>query len=219
MTPATPALPGPPAPPGAAVGLFGGSFDPIHRGHVEPVRAAREALGLDRVVYLPTALPPHKPKRDFAPPHARWAMVELALLGEDGLYASPFELTLGRPAYTVETVEAFQAAHPEVRFHLVIGGDSLVEIATWRRWRELVARVPLVVLARPGWALEEVRGDLPPELAARAADPAAVRFVTHAAVDLSSTELRAALGRGEEPPAGDLPDRVLDYVRKYRLYR
>ena len=216
---AAPRLPGPPPPPGAAVGLFGGSFDPIHRGHVEPVRAAREALGLDRVVYLPTALPPHKPKRDFAPAPARWAMVELALLGEDGLYASPFELTLGRPAYSVETVEAFQAAYPEVRFHLVVGGDSLAELPTWRRWQDLVARVPLVVLARPGWSLDDVRAGLPPELAARAADPAAVRFVTHAAVELSSTGLRAALGRGGAPPAGDLPDRVLDYVRKYRLYR
>ena len=214
-----PIVPGPPVPPGADVGLFGGSFDPIHRGHVAPVRAAREALGLDRVVYLPTALPPHKPKRDFAPAHARWAMVELALLDEEGLYASAFELTLGRPAYTVETVEAFQEAHPGVRFHLVIGGDSLAEITTWRRWEDLVARVPLVVLVRPGWALDEVRASLPPGLAARAGGPGAARFVTDAAVDLSSTALRAAIGRGELPPPGDLPGQVLDYVEKYRLYR
>lgn len=214
-----PVIPGPPVAEGSAVGLFGGSFDPIHRGHLEPVRAAREALGLERVVYLPTALPPHKPKRDFAPAHARWAMVELALLGEEGLYASPFELTLGRPAYTVETVEAFQEARPGIDFHLMIGGDSLAEITTWRRWRDLVDRVRLVVLARPGWALDEVRASLPPELAERAGEPARVRFVTHAAVDLSSTALRGAIGRAEPPPPGDLPGQVLDYVRKYRLYR
>lgn len=218
MPSANPVIPGPPVAEGAAVGLFGGSFDPIHRGHLEPVRAAREALGLERVVYLPTALPPHKPKRDFAPAHARWAMVELALLAEEGLYASPFELTLGRPAYTVETVEAFQEAYPGVELHLVIGGDSLAEITTWRRWRDLVARVRLVVLARPGWELAEILEGLPAELAARAAEPAAIRFVTHSAVDLSSTALRAAIGRGEPPP-GDLPGQVLDYVRKYRLYR
>ena len=79
------------------LGLFGGSFDPIHRGHIEPVQAARKALGLERVIYLPTAVPPHKPGRILAPAHARYAMVEMALLEEEGLYASTFELTLGRP--------------------------------------------------------------------------------------------------------------------------
>lgn len=199
------------------VGLFGGSFDPFHAGHLEPVVAARRQLGLDRVIYLPTARPPHKPKRSFAPAYARYAMVELALLSEDGLYASPHELTLGRPAYTVETVEAFRRSFPEVAFRLLIGSDSLAELATWRRWEELVAAVRLVVLARPGWEIERVAGELPAELARRL-EAGEVDVVVHP-VDRSATDVRRLLAAGEEPPAGALKPPVLDYIRKYSLYR
>ena len=105
---------------GMKLGLFGGSFDPIHRGHIDPVREAKRTLGLDRVLYLPTARPPHKPGRVLTPAYARYAMVEMALLGEDGLYASTHELTPDRPAYTVETLEHFHRTLPgnESQFRL-----------------------------------------------------------------------------------------------------
>jgi len=200
------------------LGLFGGSFDPIHRGHVRPVQAARRQLGLERVLYLPTALPPHKPKHQFAPALQRFTMVEMTLLGEEGLYASDHELTLGRPAYTVETVEAFAERWPDARLHLLIGGDSFAELPTWRRWRELVARVELVVLARPGWALEEIHRRLPAELRRRV-DEGGVHVVADDPVDLSSSELRRRLGNGEAPPPGALATAVVDYIHKYSLYR
>lgn len=200
------------------VGLFGGSFDPIHAGHLAPVREACERLALDRVVYLPTARPPHKPKRHLAPAWARYAMVELALLDEEGLYASPHELTLGRAAYTVETVAAFRRRWPQVALHLLIGSDSFAELSTWRRWEDLVEAVRLVVLARPGWEVERVVGGLPAELSRRV-DAGEVDFVVHRPVDASATGIRDLLARGEEPPPGMLPVPVLNYIRKYRLYR
>lgn len=200
------------------VGLFGGSFDPIHRGHLDPVRAAVGAFALDRVIYLPTARPPHKPKREFASALARFTMVELALLAEPDLVVSDHELTLGRPAYTVETVEHFAAAMPDADLHLLVGSDSFAELPTWRRWSELVARVELVVLVRPGWEMAEVRGALPPELEERTAS-GHVHVVSDASVDLSSTELRRTLAGGGQPPAGALEPLVLDYIRKYDLYR
>lgn len=200
------------------IGLFGGSFDPIHAGHLAPVIEACERLGLDRVIYLPTARPPHKPKRHFAPVWARYAMVELALLDEDRLYASPHELTLGRPAYTVETVEAFRRRWPQVALHLLIGSDSFAELSSWRRWEELVEAVRLVVLARPGWEVERVVGGLPAELSRRV-EAGEVDFVVHRPVAVSATGIRDLLARGEEPPPGALPAPVLDYIRKYRLYR
>ena len=132
------------------LGLFGGSFDPIHAGHVRPVQDARRALGLERVIYLPTADPPHKPDQVFAPAHARYAMVEMAILGEEGLYASPRELTPGRPAYAIDSIEAFAAEYPGAAIHLLIGSDSFGELPTWRRWRDLIAAARLVVLVRPG---------------------------------------------------------------------
>lgn len=202
------------------VGLFGGSFDPIHCGHVEPVREARRALGLDRVLYLPTAQPPHKPKRQAAPPLARFAMVELALLGEEALYVSPYELTLGRPAFTVESLEHFRRELPGAELHLILGADSFLDLPQWHRWRRLPELAHLVVLARPGWELARTTRD--GGRSAELADLLAagrVTIVERQPVDLSSSAIRALLAAGEEPPPGALPPLVLEYVRKYQLYR
>lgn len=198
------------------LGLFGGSFDPIHRGHIEPVQAARKALGLDRVVYLPTAVPPHKPMRVLAPAHARYAMVEMALLEEEGLYASTFELTLERPAYTVETLEHFRETLPGADLHLLIGGDSYADLDHWVRWREIVEAARIVVLTRPGWSLEEA--SLSPDLADLARS-STVTFLGQPPVDISSTRLREIFSRGGTPPPGTVPESVVRYVHKYDLYR
>jgi nicotinate-nucleotide adenylyltransferase len=198
------------------LGLFGGSFDPIHRGHVEPVRAALAEVGLDRVLYLPTARPPHKRTQRLAPPWARFAMVELALLDEPRLQVSPYELQLERPAYTVETLEHFRRELPDAELHLLIGEDSFRDLAQWVRWSDIVRLANLVVLARPlGGATP---APLPDELRALAEGPT-VRFVRDRPVDVSSTAIRAALERGEEPPAGALADPVVQYIHKYKLYR
>jgi nicotinate-nucleotide adenylyltransferase len=197
------------------LGLFGGSFDPIHRGHVEPVRAARQALGLARVLYLPTAQPPHKRQRTMAPPFARYAMVEMALLDEEGLFVSPYELTLDRPAYTVETLEHFRRAEPDCELHLLIGADSFADLHHWVRWREIPGLARLVVLARPGWELEETA--LAPELKELTRSDRVV-FVQQPPVDVSATRLRELFARGEQPPAGWVHEAVVRYVQKYALY-
>ena len=196
------------------LGLFGGSFDPIHQGHIQPVREAKRALGLDRVLYLPTAHPPHKPRRALAPPHARYAMVEMALLGEEGLYASAHELTLGRPAYTIETLEHFRSTMPEADLHLLIGADSFAELSLWFRWQEIPETARLVVLARPGWDLSELSDEL-----AELARSDRVHLLRQPPVDVSSTRLRELFARGEQPPEGWVSDLVVRYVQKYRLYR
>jgi len=198
------------------IGLFGGSFDPIHAGHVETVRAARQALDLERVIYLPTAQPPHKPGKKLAPALARYAMVELALLSEEGLYASPFELTFGRPAYTIDSLEHFRRAYPQAELHLLIGGDSFLELEAWWRWREIAEAARLIVLSRPGSEIDEAA--LSPALAELLRSGRA-RILADRTVDLSSTGLREQLGRGEVPPRAALPPLVLDYIHKYRLYR
>lgn len=198
------------------VGLFGGSFDPIHRGHIEPVREAKRALGLDRVIYLPTAVPPHKPGKKLAPAPSRYAMVEMALLAEDGLCASPHELTLGRPAYTIETLEHFRREMPDAELYLLIGGDSFADLSHWVRWREIPGAARLVVLARPGWNLDTAPLDL--EVAALARS-GRVTFLEQPPVDVSSTRLRELLAAGGPVPAGSMPDLVVRYVQKYKLYQ
>lgn len=199
------------------LGLFGGSFDPIHYGHILPVRRARRELGLDRVVYLPTARPPHKPGRQFASSHARYAMVELALLEEDGLYVSHFELTPGRPAYTIDTLEHFRA--PDVDLHLLLGTDSLAELTEWKRWRDLVDLARLVVLARPDFDPSQVLAELPEELAELLREGDRLHIVRNEPVEVSSTGIREALASGQRPPDGWVPELVLKYLLKYSIYR
>jgi len=200
------------------IGLYGGSFDPIHRGHLDPIRAARRALGLDRVVYLPTGRPPHKPDRRFAPAAARHAMVEMALLHEEGLYASAFELAEDRPSYTVETVEHFRRAWPGAELFVIVGSDSFAELDTWRRWRDLIELARFAVLARPGHGLDEALAGLAPELL-ELLESGRARQIDNPPVDVSSTELRRLCAAGRELPGDKVPKLVIDYVVKYGLYR
>lgn len=194
------------------IGLFGGSFDPIHRGHLEPVRHARAALGLERVIYLPTARPPHKPDR-YAPPHARYAMVELALLDEEGLYASPYEMR-DETCYTVDTVEHFRRELPVAGLVLLIGADSWASFTSWRSWPRLVDLAELAVLVRPGWET----GELAPRLAEEHAR-GRLHFVANEPWPVSSSELRQRLARGGAASPDELPKLVIDYIHKYDLYR
>lgn len=198
------------------VGLFGGSFDPIHRGHLAPVREARRALGLDRVLYLPTAVPPHKRRQALAPPYARFAMVELALLAEEGLYASAHELTPGASAYTADTLDHFRRELPGAELYLIVGSDSFLDLPHWVRFADIVAAARLIVLARPGFAVEPAA--LPPALG-RVVGGDRVHYLEQGEEEASSTRLREILARDEPIPDGWLPGSVLDYIAKYRLYR
>lgn len=208
------------------VGLFGGSFDPIHAGHLEAARAARRELALERVLFLPTAVPPHKPDRRFAPELRRYAMVELALADEPDFLVSTVELTPGRPAYAIETLERFRAETPRDEHVLLIGADSLATFDAWRRWRELLAGAEIGVFARPGfdWSVVETR--LEPSLARAVAEaaapagdrPARLRWLA-TAHPASASEIRRRLAACESLPEGWLDPRVLAFVTKYSLYR
>ena len=195
------------------IGLYGGSFDPIHRGHLQPVAEALDRLGLDRVVYLPTARPPHKTRRELASPRARCTMVELALLAEPRMRVCDLELREDRISYTVDTLEHFRSRHPEARLFLVLGHDSFVQLPAWRRWRDVLALAELAVLERPG----EPR-PVPAELA-RELDEDRVHRVANAPVDASSTHVRRLLAARSADVERLVPRLVLDYIDKYDLYR
>lgn len=194
---------------GPRIGLFGGSFDPIHNGHIEAVDCARRDLGLEQVIYLPTARPPHKPGQRFAPALRRFCMVELALLERPELQVSAYELESEGPTYTVDTVEHFHHTLPGAELFLFLGADSYLELDQWHRWRDLVASIQLVVLARPGFDLSRQK---------QRWSGARVHWPRIRSVDLSSTALRERLSRDELAGAEEIPGAVLDYIRKYRLY-
>ena len=199
-------------------GLFGGSFDPIHRGHIAPVKQAMRQLQLDRVVYLPTAEPPHKPGRQFAPAYSRFAMVEIALLDEPQLEVSPFELTPDRPAYTIDSLLYFRSLYAGSDLYLILGSDSFIELETWRAWDQITETAELVVLLRPETSWRDLAPTVPKAIAALA-ETDRVHFVDNDPVAISATELRTQLSSNRHVSEDLVPKLVLEYIRKYSLYR
>ena len=189
------------------IGLFGGSFDPVHNAHLALARHALAELHLDEVVWLPAGQPWQK-HRTLAPAADRAAMVALAIEGEPRFTLSRLETERSGPSYTVETVRALQAHRPGARWHLVIGQDQYASFHTWHGWQELLGLVTLAIANRPGASL--------------AANPE-VEQVPHAAIALpmlsiSSTDIRERVACGA--PIDDLvPTAVARYIARHRLYQ
>jgi nicotinate-nucleotide adenylyltransferase len=199
------------------LGVYGGTFDPIHRGHVEPILAARRALALDRVLYVPTGSPPHR-DGPIAPALARWTMVELALLPYRELVASPIELRDDRPSYTVATLERLAAEDPAADLVLLVGADAFAGMGSWRQGERLPELAEVGVLTRPGTSWDDLVAALPAALRA-AVDCGRVARGDHEPVAVSATAVREKLAAGDPTVAEDLAPLVLDYLRKHGDYR
>lgn len=194
------------------IGLYGGSFDPIHYGHLRPVQAAGAALGLDKVIYLPTARPPHKPRRSGASALARFAMVELALLAESGLFASPLEL-VDRVTYTIDTLDHFRQQQPDATLVLILGSDSLLRLDSWRTWRRILQTAEIAVLERPAGDNPEPSAEL-----REALRKARIHRIKNPPVNISSTEIRHRFATRSGDVQQFLPPLVVDYIEKYDIY-
>ncbi len=192
--------------PGTRLGLFGGTFDPVHRGHLEVAQAVRRALGLERVLLVVANEPWQKVARGpVTPAEDRYAMVEAAAAGWPGLAPCRFELDRGGPSYTVDTVEELLADDPGSEVTLIVGADVVPELPTWHDEARLRDLVTLAVVDRPGSPL------VPAPPGWRAV------VVPVSPPDVSSTEVRARLEAGE--PVGDLvPEAVMRCIRARGLY-
>lgn len=201
------------------IGLFGGSFDPVHAGHLHVARAATERFRLDRLVFVPAARSPFKPDQRPAPGEHRLAMLALATAGEPAWSVSPVELERAGPSWTVDTVRALPKAIGEAEdcaLFLVLGSDNLPALPQWKESRALLERVQPIVIFRDG----EPEAQLAPLRAAHGAELARKverGYLRLAPVAVSSTEIRAQLARGEEDVAG-VPRAVLEYIRAHGLY-
>lgn len=198
------------------IGLFGGSFNPIHHGHLIIARSLHEQLGLSRTLVLPSRQPPHKEPNALAEPHHRAAMVQLAISGESTMAFDDFDLSREGPCYTIDTIEHFRARFPEASLFWFIGSDSLMDLPTWRRARELVQSCTMVTAARSGQPFNPA----PLENAfglALARD--LLRFVLPTPViDISSTDIRSRVA-ADRSIRFLVPEPVRDYIDKNRLYR
>jgi len=199
------------------IGLFGGSFDPIHFGHLISVRSVAEALQLSRIILIPSARPPHKEGVPITEAEHRMAMARLAVEG-DGLFeVSDLELHRAGPSYTLDTVEAFQRRLGDrAELFWIIGADSLPELPTWHRIAELVQRVTIVTAARPGWQRPSVK-----LLAEAVGDQNARALLSNCCntprIDISATDIRARVAAGR-PIRYFTAEKVASYIQQQHLY-
>jgi len=149
------------------VGVLGGTFDPVHLGHLRIADEARRRLGLSRMLLLPTAVPPHKPPNRLSPVRDRLEMLSLALEEWPALEISTLEIHENRVCYTIDTLRALRGGQPAVRPVFLLGMDSLMQIDGWRESAALLTEFDLVVIDRPDQRLETLRGALTPDLSAR----------------------------------------------------
>lgn len=199
------------------LGLYGGSFDPVHYGHLLLAECCREALALDEVWLLPAAIPPHKQAREMAPGRQRLEMLELALAGHEQLRASRIEIDRGGVSFTVDTLALLRRERPEAALFLLMGGDSLQDLPTWREPAR-ICELATPVVVRRGGSPEPDFGVLAPLVgAARLAEIRAAQVVMPL-MELSSTDLRdrAASGRSLRFRT---PRAVEMYIQTNGLYR
>ena len=186
------------------VGLFGGTFDPPHLGHLALAEAARDQLGLERVVFMPAGTPPHKRRRDLSSAAARVAMTRLAVRGNRAFTVSTLEVNRRGPSFTVDTLTGLKARYVGARLYLLIGEDSLGDFGTWHRPADIIRQATLVVAERPG-----VRRS------ARTL-PRVVRL-ENPGLAISSSAIRARVRAGRSVRYL-LSDAVERYVKRHRLY-
>ncbi len=183
--------------------IFGGTFDPIHNGHLTIARAAVSRWALERVLFVPAGRPPHKAGATNAEYEHRYRMVELACAGQPDFEASRLEAGTEN-SYSIETIEKVRAGlAPGETLYFLIGADAFAEIRTWRRWRDVVDSVEFLVVTRPGHEYEPPQG-------------ARVQRLEDMRLDVSSSTIRRALALGKS--VDGVPASVLDYIRENRLY-
>jgi nicotinate-nucleotide adenylyltransferase len=218
------------------VALYGGTFDPVHAGHMAVARGLLLLFALDEVLFIPAYVAPHKRERRVSPAHDRYAMLALATQGEGRMRVSAVELSAPERPYTVETLSSFlERAGRATRLFFVMGADSWEEITTWREWEKVLTLTDVIVVTRPGYELptahvtEEIRrrvvdarGRTREGVGRELEESEGPRvFLTDAAnVEASATDVRAAVGRGELNELDALvAPAVAEYIKKYGLYR
>jgi nicotinate-nucleotide adenylyltransferase len=201
------------------IGICGGTFDPFHRGHLEPVLAARSLLAWDRLIYIPAYRQPFKPDQQFASGYHRFTMAVLATEPFEMIFVSPEELERGQISYTVETLERIRTEYPQATLDWIIGDDNLADLAKWKRIERIFELANFVVLARL-----TSQDDVPQQFRERLSSPEArgecgqIVFAHNETVPVSSTDIRRRVRSGEAI-TGLVDPRVSHYIEHNRLYR
>lgn len=215
------------------IGLLGGTFDPVHNGHLAVAAQALKTLKLDGVWFIPAAAPPHKPghgdNREISGFRHRLAMLNKATAGHGSFSVSDIEAKRKEPSYSIDTIRILaDSAGEQTDFSFIIGSDAFLEIDTWKRYQELPTLVNLVIVPRPGFPPDRVRQVIHENYPDFISDPGRevwsspkaggiIKLLPMKPVPISSTEIRAKVRRGEDI-SGLVPSAVAEYIRKAKLY-
>jgi nicotinate-nucleotide adenylyltransferase len=211
------------------LGLMGGTFDPIHLGHLRGAEAAREMFNLEEIFFIPAALPPHKNNRPVMPQNARWEMVRLAIEGNPAFVASDVELAREGKSYSIETILYFRNLCPGADLFFIEGLDSFLEVTTWKRYQDLFSLCHFVVLNRPGstrpqpedlcpsefWTSFRVSKD--PNQWIHSSSGFSIYFMDRPVTDISSSEIRERIRAGKSVRYM-MQERVEAYVLQNLFY-
>jgi nicotinate-nucleotide adenylyltransferase len=217
------------------VAFFGGTFDPVHRGHLAVARAAADKFGLDRIYFAPADIPPHKQKRKLADFQHRFAMLALATAQDPRFVPSLLDAHTGQPNYSINTVRRLKATLKKTdKLYFLIGMDAFKDIATWRQAEELLGECEFIVASRPGSSLNQIRAALPQSLQLSAIKLRSLRgpspnghlalpgVTVHLLPDVhervSSTQIRQAAAKSVKQLSRYVAPPVAEYIRKERLY-
>ncbi len=211
------------------IAVLGGTFNPIHYGHLRIAEEAREAMGLDRVVFMPANQPPHKDEPDLPPAQKRLEMVRIAIAGNPCFEASDIEIKRGGRSYTVDTVRELKKAGGDgLSVSLIIGNDSFNDITTWCDYEELLTTASFIIVPRPGYPVKKPAEALPVELARKFwydsatesymnSEGMSLVYLGVTLLDISSSGIRAAMASGGSARYL-LPEGVISYIRENGLY-
>lgn len=199
------------------IGLFGGSFNPIHAGHLIMAQDAGHAFGLDRIIFIPAAIPPHKLSQTLVTADQRLDMIRLALGDQYAWEVSDEEIRRGGVSYTIDTVRHFRALHPDDELYFIIGGDTLPELHTWKDIALLLELCKFITMVRPGFEKELLRS-AGLKIDQRHFDDLLGRVTTGHVIGISSTEIRMRVAK-HEPIRYLVPELVERYISEHGLYR
>lgn len=198
-----------------SLGIIGGTFDPVHFGHLIAAECARAEFGLDRVIFIPAKIPPHKDTRGILDEDKRYHMVDLAVRNNPAFEVSDLELKRGGVSYTIDTIEHYQKAYPGGSIYFIMGLDSLFILDTWKDIECLANMCRFIIVTRPGYNIhdEEKLWDRLPNVFWRQAN-----FIPIPGLDISSSDIRERISQGK-PIRYMLPEMVERYIRDNHLYQ
>jgi nicotinate-nucleotide adenylyltransferase len=185
------------------IGILGGTFNPIHLGHLILAEEVREKLGLERIIFVPAYLPPHKDNSDIAPAALRMNMVKLAIKGNRYFSVSDTEIIRDGRSYTIDTIREFKKIYPDEDLYFIIGSDLLTYLDEWKDLGEIIKMVKFISATRPGYPLQNL--------------PSYISTLAIRAVDISGFEIRNCV-KEKKSFRYLVPEAVYKYILKKRLY-